>query len=495
MKLRRYAGCVLAAALILALAAASAAAGATPTPTSPPAAVAQAVAQPAAASTAAAADAPAAPGDACLAASAAALDAMTRSDFAAAVAHFNPQTRAHVDAAKLEQVWAQLAASVGSYQRHGAVQRRSLRGQPVAVATLQFANAKLDLVSACDAQDRITTFRLMPASMVELLASGKPAAPVTEHVEAGGVRVQAMAVASPAGPLRGALVLPAGSGPFPAVVLLAGSGPNDYDETIGPNTPLRDLAAGLARHGITSLRYDKRTRDYPQHWAGADGATVDAEVTDDALTAVRALAGVAQVDPHRIFVLGHSLGAMMAPRIGQRDPGLAGLVLMAAPARSLLDVLVQQSREQGARQGLPDAAVKRNVKAIEDEQRLLADAAPGTVPEGDFMGSPQSYWAGLHRYDQAAVAKALSMPMLFLQGGADFQVSPTLDFARWKQVLKGKSNVSFHLYPGLSHLFMPAGTSGTIADYQQRGHVAPQVIADIAAWITAQKPASRGKRR
>jgi len=83
------------------------------------------------------------------------------------------------------------------------------------------------------------------------------------------------------------------------------------------------------------------------------------------------------------------------------------------------------------------------------------------------------------------VAKKSSMPMLILQGGGDFQVSPTLDFARWQQALAGRPQTDFHLYPGLSHLFMPAGKTETVADYQTPAHVDAKVIADIAAWVKA----------
>jgi alpha-beta hydrolase superfamily lysophospholipase len=108
-----------------------------------------------------------------------------------------------------------------------------------------------------------------------------------------------------------------------------------------------------------------------------------------------------------------------------------------------------------------------------------------------FGNAPQGYWLSLHDYRQVDVAKGLAMPMLILQGGADFQVSPALDFAHWKQALAGRPQTAFHLYPGLSHLFMPAGKTGTVADYAAPGHVDARVIGDIAAWIEAQ-PARGG---
>jgi pimeloyl-ACP methyl ester carboxylesterase len=418
-----------------------------------------------------------APASACAANAVASLEALARGDYAAAGAHFSARIAGKVDAVRLKQAWAQIRGVAGAYQKHEAARQASGNASVVAVP-IAFAKAPLALLARCDERDAIVSYRFVPASAVARLLNSQPAQAVTAHVEADGVHVQPMAVASPPGPLKGVLTLPAGKGPFPAVVMVAGSGAHDFDETVGPNKPFRDIAEGLAKAGVASLRYDKRPYDYSD-WGEKSGYTVDSEVTDDAVTAARALAGLKAIDPHRIYVLGHSLGAMMAPRIGRRDPRLAGLILMAAPARTLLDVLVQQIHDQNPRG--PDKAARRNIEAIRNEQELLAHARPGMPPRGTFMHLPQSYWLSLGDYHQVDVARSLTMPMLFLQGGADFQVSPTLDFASWKRDMAGRSHATFRLYPGLSHLFMPAGETGD--DYSKPSHVDPRVIRDIAAWI------------
>ena len=415
---------------------------------------------------------------ACVTHAAASLDALTRGDYVGARKDFSDAIAGKLDAAKLEQVWKQLQGTLGAYQSHDTVRQKTLAGHAVAAATLSFANMQLGFAAACDAQDRITTYRFLPA---EALASTA----VQAHVEVDGVRVSPLDVPTPVGPLHGALTLPPGTGPFPAVVLVAGSGAHDMDETIGPNKPFRDIAEGLARAGIASLRYDKRIFDYPE---GSAGLVIDAEVTDDAVAAAHLLAQQKGIDPKRVFVLGHSLGAMMAPRIGQRDPQLAGLVLMAAPARPLLDVSAEQVREQGQRAHESVAQIAAGEQAIAAEQKLLAGADPQHPPSGSFGGLSQGYWLSLHDYHQVATAKALSMPMLILQGDGDFQVSPTLDFVRWQKELAGRPHTAFRLYPGLSHLFMPAGKTGTVADYKAPAHVDAQVIDDIAAWVKARPP-------
>lgn len=440
-----------------------------------------------------------------------ALAALTQGKFKQATMHFSPDAASHVSPEVLQTSWQQLLSQLGAFKSLGRLAPLQLDGNDMLATTMTFADGKLGALVACDADNRIGTFRLVPAASLD--AAAKPATgskpppdiaamqalkadlvarqraphpPVKARVEADGVRVQPLAVPSPVGSLRGALTLPAGQGPFPAVVLVAGSGPNDLDETVGPNKPFRDIADGLAKLGVASLRYDKRTFAHGAKAAAQPRFTVDDEVTDDALAAARLLAQQKSVDSRRVFVLGHSEGAMLAPRIVQRDPQLAGAIMLAAPARPLLEVSRQQTRDLAAKLGASPDQIAAALRANEVEQALLDKADPRHPPAGEYGGVPQSFWLSLHDYRQAAVAKSLPQPLLILQGGSDFQVSSTLDFDKWKQALAGKPNATFHLYPGFSHLFRPVGETGTLADYLKPGPVAPRVIDDIANWIKAQ---------
>lgn len=405
------------------------------------------------------------------------VDKYLGSDFAG----FTPQ--------KWRQTWAQIQAQAGTFRTLGALAPRELAGQKLLVASLDFNKTPLAALVACDDSDRVTTLRLVPAAT--LAGTSRPA--VKAHVEADGVCVEPLVVRSPLGPLRGALTLPEGKGPFPAVVLVAGSGAHDLNETVGPNQPFRDIADGLAKHGVASLRYDKRTFDYGAKVAGNSDFTVDDEVTDDALTALHELASQKEIDSHRVFVLGHSLGAMMAPRIAKHDKRLAGVIMLAAPARSFLAVIAAQIRELGVRQGASTQMIAKQEQAIADEQKLLGHADAAHPPQGTFELLPdhpvqQAYLLSLNDYHQVATAKSLDLPMLILQGSNDFQVSPTLDFNAWKKVLAGEPRVTFHLFPELSHLFMP-GPTRSPEDYSQPAHVVPAVIDTIAKWIKAQPSA------
>ncbi len=406
------------------------------------------------------------------------LDALARQDYAHADTGFDAAVTHALGPTGLQAMWTKLQRQFGRYRAHGAPQARTIAGQPTVATRVTFAKRDLEALVACDGDGQIKGFRLVPAPPAR-------STPRSGHIEPNGVREEPVTVKSPLGPLAGELVLPAGNGPFPAAVLVAGSGPHDMDVSIGPNKTFREIAMDLAAQGVASLRYDKRTYDYGFAVAGDAHFTIDQEVTDDALTALTVLAHQPHVDGERLFVIGRSLGAMLAPRIGERDPALAGLVMLAAPARPTLAVTAQQVREQGKLAGATDQQIARREQAVATERELLAHADPKHPPAGKYAHVPQSYWLSLQRYDQVKTAERLTMPMLFLQGGSDFQVSPVADFDRWRTLLRGHSNVAFHLYPGLSHLFTPAGKTGTIADYQAPQHIDATVIRDIATWIKA----------
>jgi dienelactone hydrolase len=266
-----------------------------------------------------------------------------------------------------------------------------------------------------------------------------------------------------------------------------GSGPNDRDETIPPNKPFRDLAWGLASQGIAVLRYDKRTKVYAARLVSEmDTLTVKEEVIDDALEAVALLRDRPEIDAQRIFVLGHSLGGYLAPRIGEADPQIRGLIILAGSARPLEDVILDQMTyilslsvpDAVARQQQLDV-LKMQVELVKDPKRLPA-AAASDLP----FNVPAAYWLDLNAYQPEKVAQTLKQPMLFLQGESDYQVTRE-DFQIWQNALGGRSDVQFKLYPGLSHLFMPVegGQKATPATYSVAGHVDEEVVNEIGGWI------------
>jgi pimeloyl-ACP methyl ester carboxylesterase len=291
--------------------------------------------------------------------------------------------------------------------------------------------------------------------------------------------------------LPATLTLPASSTPVPAVVLVHGSGPQDRDETVLANRPFRDLALGLATRGIAVLRYEKRTfganartlRD-PAH------ITFDEETIDDAVSAVQLLANTPGIDAHRIFVVGHSQGGMAAPRIAEREPSVRGMVLLAAPARPLIDLLLEQNRYLSSLEPQRSAASRAALAKVENQvARVKSDDLASATPDELPMHVPASWWLSLRGYSQVEYVKALRLPTLILQGDRDFQVTAT-DFALWKAQLSAAPWATLKNLSGLNHLFELGGTPPTPADYERPSHVSEVVVTAIAEWIAALPPSA-----
>ncbi len=399
------------------------------------------------------------------------LDQLDAGQYAAAEATFSPQMKAAVPAHKLKAMWESLPVLLGAAGARGEATVSEADGFRIVAIPLAYARDNVLARVVLDGDDRIAGFLVQPPPP----PPPPPAADASFSEQA--ITLPALASGKPG--LPGTLTLPRGKGPFPAVVLVHGSGPQDRDETIGGNRPFLDIARGLAAHGIASLRYDKRTRARPQDFSDTFG--IDDETTDDAVAAVAALAGNAAIAHDRIHVLGHSQGGLLAGRIAARSQGkVAGLILLAAPARPILDLLGEQNRYLAHLDGSVSAEEQAHLDAL--------DAAIAKVrrdPAAKLLELPGHYWQQLERIDPVADARASQLPVLLLQGGRDFQVVDA-DWQRWKQGLQGP-RYRFHLYPALNHLGIAGEGKGTLDEYSKPGHVDATLIQDIVRWVQAQE--------
>jgi dienelactone hydrolase len=281
--------------------------------------------------------------------------------------------------------------------------------------------------------------------------------------------------------LGGTLTVPVGKRPVPGVVLIHGPGPNDRDEEIYSNRIFRDIAEGLSSRGIAVLRYDKRTLTYGDKM-GYMAFTLEQETVEDAVRAIDVLRHQPEVAANRIYVLGHSLGGYAAPRIAARDGKLAGLIFFAANARPIEDVALDQNDYVAHLSGDPSAQAQQRLDALKAEVAKVKNLQPGTVPPQVVMGLPGVYMLDLKGYQPAEQAKRLAVPMLFLQGGRDFQVT-SKDVAIWKTALAGRPKVEFKEYPALNNVFIAGEGNPGPSDFLKQGNVDPAVISDIATWI------------
>ncbi|MBI5543439.1 MAG: alpha/beta fold hydrolase, partial [Deltaproteobacteria bacterium] len=281
-------------------------------------------------------------------------------------------------------------------------------------------------------------------------------------------------------PLPATLTVPSGKGPFPAVVLVHGSGPNDRDESSGPNKIFKDLAWGLASRGVAVLRFEKRTEQYRGKLQDEDIPTAKEESIDDTVTAVDLLLKTANIDPRRIIVAGHSLGAELAPRIAQADPRVHAIVLLAGPTRSEGQIKLDQTRYLVGPWGVSKEEAEKLIR--EAEQIAARLDSPDLKPDEVVDGIAGQYWLDLRDHAGKLVAPQLKIPILVLQGERDYLVT-MVDFEGWKKALQGKPNATFKSYPGLNHHFMFGKGPSVPKEYEELNHVPEQVVEDIAAWV------------
>lgn len=399
------------------------------------------------------------------------LDQLDAGAFDAVTERFTPEARAAIDAATLQRIWTGLPQQVGAAQGRGAPVLARAGDLRVVTVPLRYERAALQAVISLDPSDRVAGLLLQPVP-----AAPPPPAPPPAGAAFSEREVE---VGPPGRAVPGLLTLPDGPGPFPGVVLVHGSGPQDRDETLGPNRPFLDIAHGLAARGVAVLRYDKRTRARPGDFGPEAG--IDQETTDDAVAAVEVLRTTPEVDAGRIFVLGHSLGAMLAPRIAARADGVAGIVLLAAPARPVLDLLVEQIEGMAASDGeVSDTERQALDKLTAAIVRLRAgeDLPAAQAP----LGLSTAYWRSVEAVRPLDDARALDRPMLVLHGGRDIQVVEA-DRQGWEQAFAGSPRATLKTYPALNHLGIAGEGPGSLADYQTPGKVDTGLIEDIAAWV------------
>ena len=298
-------------------------------------------------------------------------------------------------------------------------------------------------------------------------------------------RAREVTVGDDAWKLGGTLLVPTGKPPFAAMVLVHGPGPSDRDETVYSNKIFADLAEGLASRGVAVLRYDKRTKTYGVAMSEMD-YTVEQETVEDAVRAAALLRRQPEIDAKRIFVIGHSLGGYLAPRIAAQDGRLAGLVFLAANARPVEVMALEQNEYVASLGNGPSPEVQKRLADLRAEVFKIRNLAPGKSNPPVLMGLPLAYLLDLKGYDPLAAAKRLAIPMLFLQGERDFQVTMK-DFDLWKAALGGRSNVTFRAYPALNHLFLAGEGKSSPAEYRVAGNFSAEAVGDIANWLLAQK--------
>lgn len=370
--------------------------------------------------------------------------------------------RSSVDAGQLSSLWKGIESQMGLYVSNSAWY--GLDGVPGGKwCNISFENGKAALVLVYGLDGRIAGLRIAPA-----LPEPAPDEEFSDiHELAEGWEEKELAVHTGKFKLPARLTVPRQKAPdsIPVLILVHGSGPNDMDETLGPNKLFKEIAAAMSHRGIAVLRYDKRTYVYGEKaFANPEEPTIEEECTDDALSAA-SLAD--SLGFERIFIIGHSLGAGMAPYIAASDTDglLDGIIMLAAPASTMAETIEHQ------------IGVLGNAYNREELARIRKT----------FMELPQKYIEGVD-YDKKAVMAGLcakAFPMLFLQGGRDYQV-PAEEIRIWEAWVDeagGNADARFISYPGLNHIFHKGEGEPSPAEYAVQGKIPGEVLDDIAGFL------------
>jgi hypothetical protein len=309
--------------------------------------------------------------------------------------------------------------------------------------------------------------------------------------------------------LAGTLTLPPGPGPFPAALLITGSGPQDRDEAIMGHRPFAVLADHLSRRGIAVLRADDRGV------GGSTGSLVTSTAEDlvgDARAAIAFLRGLETIDGDRIGVIGHSEGGILAPMVAARDRRLSFVVMLAGTGVTGQEILREQMAALMRVAGAPEAMVAEHVRlqqellgrvvAGESADRIreaaagLVQAQSGgaaqgaqleTMVAGAVAQTTSRWFASFLALDPRESLRRVRCPVLALNGSLDLQVVPSQNLPEIEKALKagGNRDATTRELPGLNHLFQHA-TTGAVAEYAQLEEtMSPEVLDLVASWITA----------
>jgi uncharacterized protein len=401
--------------------------------------------------------------------------------FTEATANFDAKMKSVLSPAQLEQLWKKLGQQLGPIEKMGPPRTDQVQTSTRVKIRCDFKNMPLDALISFNPQGQIEGFFLVPAAKT---AAEKAASPEPPYADRNQFTEEQITFGADGWPLPGTLTRPKGISSAPLVVLVHGSGPNDRDESLGPNTPFRDLAHGLATRGIAVLRYDKRTFAHKEKLIKeglGKTITIKEEVIDDVLATLKKARELSGIDGDRIFVLGHSGGGSLAPLIAQRDGKLAGIILLAAGSRPLEVGLLEQLRY--VKSVDPDQA-EAVAKIEKDVVGALKRMKDGSAHNDEMiMGAPVSYWRSLQTLNPGRLVGSLKgLPVLVLQGGRDYQVTKA-DFEGFRSALRGRPNTAFHLYPDLNHLFQKGKGKAVPKEYLQPGPVDQRVVEDIARWV------------
>ena len=405
---------------------------------------------------------------------------MLKAEFDSCQQYFDTSLSNKFSAEMMKEMWSGMSRFLGDFKSYSDFSFEKTDTTEINTVRCNFEKTKLDLHLTYNQSQKMIGIFFKPAK-------NKAAYIEPSYCNTSKFYESKLAVKTGTYSLPGVLCIPNNIDYPPIAILIAGSGPNDKDETVGPNKPLKDIAVGLASQGIASYRYDKRTLVYGNEFIKQpDKNGIYEEVIEDALSAIELIKKNPQFSKSKISIIGHSLGAMCTPLIAKKNKSVNAIILLAGNARPLEDLLIEQYNYIFNLDSI-DVEEKKEMDKLNIQVKTVKDAKLLKLAKSEDLplGLPSFYWQSLKSYNQTEVVKKIKQPILILQGERDYQVTMT-DFNLWKEVLHSNPKNKFISYPTLNHLFMPGLVKSTPDEYDKPNNVFEQVIVDMATWIKSQ---------
>lgn len=409
------------------------------------------------------------------------LNYFTKNDGKAMYDMFSPEVKEKLSLEQTSQIWEQIIGMFGDFENRGDIETTEYNGLVLCRNRLNFKKASLEAKLSIDKDKLVSGFFITPIQDEKNYV-------IPAYADSSKFVETLIKFGNDDFILDGILTLPKTDKKTPVVVLVHGSGPHDMDESIGPNKPFKDLAWGLASNGIAVLRYNKRTKQYPDKMIEMlDSADVYDETIDDAVYAVNLLyrnSVLYNIDNSQIYVLGHSLGGTLLPRITKETNYIKGIISVAGMTRKIQDVLLEQYDYLYSLDGEISKDEQEKIDELKKQIELLnSDRLNLNTPQDSLpMGLPPYYWMTFLKIDPANEISDFKNRILIIQGLRDYQVSVE-DFEIWKKALKNNKNAEFKLYDDLNHLLQNGVGRSKPDEYYNQNSVDKRIIQDISTWI------------
>ena len=386
---------------------------------------------------------------------------------------FDENLKKSVSVHFLKASWQGLEKEFGNYKSHGKT--TLVKGKVVDkyVTHVYFIKGSLVLETSFGDKGKLSSIYLRPKTYA-----------IPEYGQNLVYNKENITIVSGKYSLPGEIVYPKDlSKKVPLVIFAHGSGANNREEGIGPIKVFKDIYLGLLTKGIACMVYDKRTLVYKKEFDTSQFTLWD-ETIEDAVNAFKLTKTRPDVDTNQIYIIGHSQGGYALPLILKNCNGVKGGISLAGCSRPIDELIEYQYHyltELDGKVSWPEKIfLKKEMKKV---HFVRSDKLLTSKPKLKLLGYwPTAFWKDVKNYKPVEVLKTLDMPVLFLQGDRDYQVTNE-DLKLWKTGYLEKKNWSFISYPKLNHLFIEGEGKPNPSEYFNGGNVPMYVIEDISDWI------------